>query len=161
MVTKGLKNTIDAITADPSVEIFPDPPLRKMTDRYPLSTHSPLPYVLAYAGKNQAASSSFYSLHIWNLMDSGDDEFNPGNNEPDVGIAMCKSLWRAKREAPEGSPVQVELQRRYEYLWDGVGRMIHDASDNWWDGPSRPSLSSSASRLALNETVGDGNATVM
>lgn len=31
MVTKGLKNTIDAITADPSVKIFPDPPLRKMT----------------------------------------------------------------------------------------------------------------------------------
>ncbi len=39
MVTKGLKNTIDAITADPSVHIFPDPPLRKMTDRSPPPTY--------------------------------------------------------------------------------------------------------------------------
>ena len=41
MVTKGLKNTIDAITADPSVEIFPDPPLREMTA-------IPLDYQLPY-----------------------------------------------------------------------------------------------------------------
>ena len=94
-------------------------------------------------------------------MESEDDDFNPGNNEPDVGRAICKSLWGTKRAAPEGSPAQVELQRRYEYLWDGVGRMVHDADDNWWDGPSRSGISSSVSRLALNETVGDDDATVM
>lgn len=38
MITKGLKNTIDAITANPTEHIFPDPPLRKMRPTSPQTT---------------------------------------------------------------------------------------------------------------------------
>lgn len=59
-----------------------------------------------------------------------------------------------------GSPARIELERRYDWLEDAVGRMNQDADDNWWDGPERPGLSSSASRLALNGTVRESDSTV-
>ena len=68
-------------------------------------------------------------------MPSGDADFNPGNDDPDVGGAIADDLGRAVRAAPTGSPAHIELERRYDYLWGGVGRMVRDGIDDWWDGP--------------------------
>lgn len=117
MVTKGLENTIDPITNSDS-KIFPDPAL--------------------------PPSSTFYSLHVWNHTPS-DIDWNPGNSDPDVGDALAQTLHRAGRAAPAGSPAEAELERREEYLWAAVGRTEYgEPVTNWWDGPSKPGLSSSA-----------------
>ena len=65
----------------------------------------------------------FNALHFRNFMPSGDTKFNPGNNE------------QAAQAVQTGSPAEVELDRRHDYLWEAVGRMVHDEDDKWWDGP--------------------------
>ena len=98
-------------------------------------------------------------------MQSAEEDWNPGNNEPDVGGAIDDILSEAARAAwrtAPDSPETVELERRQEYLWDGLGRMKHHAEDHWWDGPNRPDLSFfNASRHGLtnNGTGGAVNLT--
>ena len=94
-----------------------------------------------------------------------EEDWNPGNNEPNVGGVIDDKLSEAARAAwrvAPDSPETVELERREEYLWKAVGRMEHNAEDHWWDDPPRPDLSSSnASRLGLmkNGTGGAVNLT--
>ena len=85
----------------------------------------------------QARDTSFYSLHVWRPLDTGDIDWNPGNNDPDVGGAIDRSLIRAMRAPPAYSPASRELGRRQEYLWAAVGRMEYsEPTTNWWDGPA-------------------------
>ena len=93
-------------------------------------------------------------------MASGDIDWNPGNSDPDVGSALDSSLHRAIQATPRGSPARTELKRRQEWLWLAVGRTEYgEPTTNWWDGPSNTDLSSSASRLVLNGTLGTVNLT--
>lgn len=121
MVTKGLGKTVDAML-DTSVTRFPNPPL--------------------------PPSSSFYSLHVWNYATIGtDNDWNPGNNDPDTGGAIADALCDAIQAAERGSARRKELSRRQEYLWRAVGPMTYgDPTTNWWDG--------TPPRLALNGTGG-------
>ena len=145
MVTKGLGKTIDSML-DTSVTQFPNPPLRKTTPVTPTAT------LLTLA---KAPSSSFYSLHVWNFMPTGDIDWNPGNNDPDVGGVLDNKLTAASFAAARGGPRQKELRRREKYLWEAVGPMKYgEPTYNWWDGSPAPGLSSSAHQLALNGTGG-------
>ena len=84
-----------------------------------------------------------------------DIDWNPGNNDPDVGGIIDDKLIAARRAAVRGSPRQIELDRRQEYLWEAVGPMTYgEPTYNWWDGPPRRDISSSAHQLALNGTGG-------
>lgn len=93
-------------------------------------------------------------------MPTGDIDWNPGDNDPSVGGAIADSLGRTITATPRGSPARKELQRRWDYLWAAVGRLEYgEPTGNWWDGPSKLDLTSSASQLALNETVGAASMT--
>ena len=84
-------------------------------------------------------------------MPQGDIDWNPGNNDPDVGGVIEDKLRDAIRSAPRGSAREKELVRRMDYLWAGLGRMDYgEPLDNWWDGPRG---------LALNGTAGAANLT--
>lgn len=71
-------------------------------------------------------------------MVSSDADYNPGNNDPDVGDAIAEGLGRADTTVPTGSPAAIELERRHTYLSQGVSRMeYYDEADKWWDGPKK------------------------
>ena len=95
---------------------------------------------------------------MWNYRATGDIDWNPGNNDPDVGRVLDQKLNEAIQAAPAGGPAETELLRRWNWLWAAVGRMEYgeEAITDWWDGPSH-GLSSSVSQLASNEAVGAAN----
>ena len=70
-------------------------------------------------------------------------DFNPGNNDPDLGNDILVSILIATDVAKEGSYAKQEPGLRYEYVSRATEHMRRDGSDkNWWDyWPPEPALS--------------------
>ena len=72
---------------------------------------------------------------MWRPNHGFDENFNAGNNDPDVGAVVQEHLSVAIDQTPRGSLAYNELERREEWLTPRVDRMEYGEKSNWWDGP--------------------------
>ena len=101
-----------------------------------------------------APSTTFYSLNVWD--DSGlitEYDWNPGNFDPHLGLAIAEYVGHVAFRAPSGSAKRDELKRRYELLIEAVSKMDFGTQHAWWDcDPLLNTLGSNKSVLALGNS---------
>ena len=81
-----------------------------------------------------APSTTFYSLNVWD--DGGlitEYDWNPGNFDPHLGLAIAEYVGHVAYRAPAGSAMREELERRYELLVGAVSKMDFGTEHAWWD----------------------------
>lgn len=152
-MTKNLANSIDYVT-NTSIDFW-DTPYRTFDNVD--SCGCPVVLTKLFTA---AASTSFYSLHIWTYDDSeeADIDWNPGDNEPDVANKIADVLKLASLAA--SGDEQDELDGRLNLIQEAEYSMERN-DDKWVWWKIKPDFAQSRSNASkITSLNGTGNLTV-
>lgn len=83
----------------------------------------------------KATNASFLSLHIAHFEPPISYDWNPGDNDPVVGLVVAEEIEKAARAAPVGSQRREDLEERVWRIDSAVNGMERmEEGKSWWDG---------------------------
>ena len=62
----------------------------------------------------------------------GNLRWNPGNQDPSVGMAIVKAVNDYARKLARRSPLRTKVERVVEYLVGSTSLMGYGSNRNWW-----------------------------
>ena len=82
----------------------------------------------------KALSITFYTVTIWS-SDFPDDDFNPGDVDPAIGVTLLDHITEAYDNAAKGSLLQTELSYRRNFFERSLDQMNRNDQKPWWNVP--------------------------
>ncbi|KAL2054406.1 hypothetical protein ABVK25_005154 [Lepraria finkii] len=94
--------------------------------------------------------TTFLSLLVWNA-DVPDPNYNPGDMDPSTGYTILEAIRAAYSREPEG-PMQVNIERNYEFFRGTVQAMDRSLYRTWWNSPPDNLV---AANTSLTDRIGN------